>query len=579
MYDPCYPLGDITVTPILQGYSFTPASQSLTVAPGAVATQNFAATPPAMADSFEPNNTPAAAAAIPFPYSSATTPDPLLLNAVAFADTVDWFTCTPAAGTALAVVISDPTIQPYFNRYFVTVYSSSFDVLVTSAVVNGAMIMLPTGLCDGNPVYILVSMFNARNQVQSYTMQVIEISNPVKFQVAARFNGSELLPNARFVIYDQAFNRIYPIYSQEDGLTTPIYLSEGTALRIECYRYGTGHHLQTQLFTPPPGDSIIYLDVADLGDDALEPNDDPSAPLPLQSLPFTVNATLDLETDNVDIYNLDAGDGQPFKISFTSADIAQAYVNFYDSAGNYVAISDLRDDQSLYVPNDGNPGQRLEIYPNGWTSRSGSYTLQVETAPAYRISGVVQDQALNGLEGQVRVVGTDQWIWSYAGLNGGYELPLLFPPGEYTIAAFVVNYDPGINQQLVTISNADVTVDFTNFLMNSHDDFEPNDSAGTATPILLATDYACSVGGGMDFADFFGIVLSTGDRIRVTLTPEAPWQQVNISWQDNYTSYTIIGQQQPDGRVVLDYTVPQTAGYSFYVNGFAHYSVRVDKLN
>jgi hypothetical protein len=579
VYDPSYPAGDIKVTPKIQGYTFTPAFKDLTVAPGNVTTQTFTPTLPAAMDSFEPNNNTGVAHTITVPYSSGTNPDPLQLTGVGGGDGTDCFKCTPAVGTALGVVITDPGIGPNFGRYSVSVYDDTFNLISAQAVVNGAIVCVPTALCNGNVVYVIVGVDTYKNQVQTYGMQVLTVPNPVKFQAAARVNATDLLPGARFQYFDSSFNRFLPLTADATGLTAPVYLSGGDILHIDCYRYGTSHNRQTQIYTLPPSDNVLYFDVPDLGHDALEPNDDAAGPLVEQALPATINATLDYNSDYYDNYKLAPGDGKPFKVSVSNAGGCRFYYSMYDSTASYVMGGLAKDGSTFYVPNDGLSGQRLALSIDSSGTRSFGYTLNVATGDAYRITGTVKDIGAMAMDSRLTLLETGDTANSYNFSGGTYDFAKLYPPGNYTVAVFATNYDPGNNTQSCTLSNADAVVDFSNLAPMNHDALEPNDDSGSATPAALATDYTCSVGAGVDFADYFKIALSTGDRVRVKLTPQDPWQQPSLGLLDPYTVYALYGLRQPDGTVVLDYTVEENHNYVFYVNGQAHYTFRIEKLN
>jgi hypothetical protein len=578
VYDPSYPLGSIHATPSLGAYVFNPMVADLTVSAGTLATQTFTTAPPVLTDSFEPNDFDSQAHAITLPYSSALGPDPLKLTATSpIGDTTDFFTCTPPMGSAIGAYVSAPGIEPGQPLFSLTVYSDVFDQLSTMTVLNGVVAALPTALTNGNKIYIVVQPADSKNQTLAYGLSVQAIPNPVKFQLAARVTGGDLLPGAKFLLFDPTFYRFTPLTAGNDGLTPPLYLTGGFEIRAECYRYGTAHERQTLLYNVPPSDSVLYFDAPDLGNDALEPNNDGSLAYPEQALPATIDATIGQASDNGDYYQLAPGDGKPFKVSLSEAGGCEVSITMYDHNNSYVADATVADGGTAYLPNDGMSGQK--IFVGMYEDRETHYQLDITTADAYRITGTVKDVATNPLDAQVVVVETGDHATSASWDAGKYQFYGLYPPGNYTIAAFMPNYDPGANTQPVTITNADAVVDFSNLMPVNHDDFEPNDDEITATPAVLATNYVCAVGSTTDYADYFKVALAAGDRVRFKVTPQDPWMTTSTGILDAYTSFGVYGTHQPDGSTVIDYTVPENDDYVFYVTGQAHYTFRVDKLN
>jgi hypothetical protein len=280
--------------------------------------------------------------------------------------------------------------------------------------------------------------------------------------------------------------------------------------------------------------------------------------------------------DYYDCYQLEPGDGLPFRIELLEAG-ESLYVAMYDSGLGWVYGDILLPGGVLYLPNDGMPGQIIEVNAND--SSNMPYTLSITTAPAFEISGTITDTGMNPLDAQLYVQETGHTAWASVWDGGAYQFYSLLPPGDYTIAVFAAHYDPPANTQQVTISNADVIVNFNNLMAANYDNLEPNDSFMTAAPIMLNTDYSVSIGAPPDWDDYYSIALQAGDRIRISLTPSEIWVPCYLNLYDESTYDGRQGYRLPDGRVVIDYTVPEDATRIFAVGGYAHYMLRVDKLN
>jgi hypothetical protein len=336
----------------------------------------------------------------------------------------------------------------------------------------------------------------------------------------------------------------------------------------------------TRLYSVPATDDVVYFDGPDEGSDSLEPNGSLSSPVPVQTLPATINATLSALDDPFDVYPVDPGDGRPFKVSLTTPGTTRCYVGMYDSTNTIVASRVLSGPADVvYLPNDGNPGQHVAVEIADLLSTP--YTVQIANADAYHISGLVQNTTLTGLDGEVTVDSTGDKTDSNGFGGGDFHFPLLYPPGDYTIDAFAAGFDPGSNQQHVTITNADVAVNFTNFTASSHDNYEPNDTAGTAHSISVNTTYSASVDqvGTTDLKDYYSVGLTAGHSYRFEIDTDEPWETTHLTVFDPVVSNQAPGWPESLGKLVVDVTPPQSNPYVFEVTGTAYYTFKVTQTN
>ncbi len=572
-FDASYPLGDITIAPQFDDYVVAPPSASMTVVAGTPVSAVFAVTPPAVNDSFEPNNSSGSAHPITLPYDSSSSP--LQVDRLAGGDNYDYFSCTPAAGKGLFVAVTDPQIEPDQQLFSVSVYDNTFNLVGQPTVQSGAVVVVPTAATNGSIMYIGISCYDFRYAVRNYKLQA-QAYDVVKFQVAAR-QGTDLLGQARFNIYDTNFNLLCQRFGDTiTGLTAPLFVPPGLKLNVDCYRSGSSLDRQTQHYVVPASDSVLYFDTPDLGSDLLEPNNDHSKAVDLQAVPCTLAATLDDSTDTIDYYRVNKGDSRPFKITQTNPDGYPLTVDILDAAGAYITGRTTRSGEPIYFPNTGTDQFiAVSLYDHSHVS----YSLDITNADAYTLSGHVQTAALVGLDGIINLDGSPDIISSYSSQGGSFDFGELVAPGTYTLTAYAGGYASPTATRQVTITNANVVVDWTDFAVAGLDNFEPNNDMANAGTMALAADYTSTIGSGSDYEDYYKIALPAGDRVRFTLTPSQSWMQPDLYIFENLTLNLISGQRRPDGRCVIDFTVPENATYYIYVVGTAAYTVRVDKLN
>lgn len=581
VYDDALPAGAVTVAPQLAGYTFAPLSAALTLAPGPLQVAQFGFTPPAAADSFEPNNTTATATSIALPYVSAV---PLQVSGLPGGDTADYYKFSPTAGKGFVAQVSAPNVSPERGAVFATLLDHNFNNVGTMWTSPQGVAVFSNVLADGNVYYLLVTSLASANELISYSLLAAEFDGYQLQFKAAIPNPPTPLDNARFVIFAQDFNRLYTTYSGADGRTAPLIVPDGTQLRVDCYRYGMALDSTTQLVTMPPADTVVEFSAPDQGDDALEPNGDYYPTLPQQALPLSLSATISDDTDAADIYKISAGDGRPLHIVLSTASTQHFYVFLYDETQGYVGSALLRGPlDQLYLPNDGNDGQyvRVELAERG----EAHYNLAVDTADAYAISGFVQNTIAVGLTGVVTVESTHEQAISNGFGGGDFHINSLYPPGTYTLAAFVTGFGPTPDEKQVTITNADASVTFNSFMASPHDNYEPNDSAAQATAIAYSTPYTASVSSitGNDGLDYYKLAMGAGDRVRIKLTVDAPWEMPSLYLLGPYVDggwqglpATLVGTNTV---WTVDYTTPEARTAYLYVNGEAHYTLQADKLN
>jgi hypothetical protein len=595
VFDRSYPVGNVHVTPVLSNHTFAPATADLNVqANGSVSSQLFGFTAPAVADNYEPNDSAGTAYVVPaLPYNS---PVPLQLTADYGGDYSDVFKFTPPAGMGVRVNVLYAPMPGEFSSQ--SRLSLGIENSIVQSVAN--VYRTPNGLAadlteltDGNPYYVLLNAFPsvpADKETINYALQISTFPAH-RFQVGARVGGVTPVDGMKFVVYDETFGiRISSSNQTADFLTTPRYVPDGSQFRVDCYRQGTPFDGLTKLVTVN-ADTTLNFDAPSLGADSHEPNGTRLTASALGFLPATVAATYFAFDDSEDFYSFGPGDGRPFKIELLSglAPGQALTVYQYDSTGADVGSQRLTGPTaSLYMPNDGNPGQSIEISTGN--DYSFAYTLKVSNASAYRISGVVKDAAITGIDAVVCNRTTGSYAFASAAAGGAYSFTELVGSGSYDLACYALGYGPAVKEQTVSVSNMDVTADFLNFNAAVDDNYEPNDTPATAHMIALNTDYSASA-----FSmttsddDYYSIPLALGDRVRITVTPLHEWEQADVTLLDQYA----VGYQEDysarpagTGTRQIDYTADASVNYTVRVSGgigggkgAGRYTLRVQKLN
>ena len=593
VYDRSYPIGAVTATPVLPNHTFTPASADLTVTDSStVASQIFTFTPPAIADSYEPNNDLATAHAITLPYNS---PDPLQVTADYGGDYQDFFKVTPAAGLGLRATVlysalpSESTGTP---RIKISIKDHLGDDASNTFPITGGVVAEASQLTDGNPYYIVVAAnpsTPADAENISYALQASSYAAH-RFQIGARVGGVNPVDGMKFDVYDPTFTSRYQIDNNTaDYLTPARYVPSGSQFRVDCYRAGTPFDRLTQTVTVT-ADTTLNFDAPSLGPDSHEPNGTFATASPLAFLPVSVDATFSAFDDSYDYYSFGPGDGRPFKIELTNCDPGVGLnVAMFDSTSARIGNHNLiAPGTAMYMPNDGNPGQAINI--GLYNDYSFAYSIKISNADAYKISGVVKNTALAGLDGVVVNETTGTRAYSVAGSGGAYSFDELLAPGTYMLACYAIGYAPALVEQSVTISTLDATANFQTFTATVDDNYEPNNTPATAFGIAINTDYSAaadteSLG---DF-DYYQVPLSRGDQVRITVTPQNQWEKAEVVLLDQYSAGTnedIVSSTGVGGVREIDYTAPADTNYVIKVTGgygfssdAGRYTLRVQKVN
>jgi hypothetical protein len=594
LYDRSYPVGDVTVTPLLPNHTFTPAAADLTVAAsGTVANQVFSFTPPAVADSYEPNDSIGTAHDLgALPFNSAV---PLQITADGSGDYQDVYKVTPAAGLGLRVDVlytQVPGESIGSPRITLNIEDSSSHPVSTSYSTPDGLSADMTELTDGSPYYIILDAYPSYppdKAVINYGLQVQSFAAH-RFQIGARVGGVNPVDGMKFVVYDQDFASRYVATNETADFLTPArYVPDGTQLRVDCFRGGTPFDGMTQRVTVT-SDTTLQFDAANLGQDSHEPNGTFATANTLGFLPATVSATYGAFDDTDDFYAFGPGDGKPFKIELTScAPGVGLSLYLKDSAGSPIGSARLaKVGDTVYMPNDGNPHQAFDV--GTLNDYAFPYTLTISNSDAYKVSGVLKNDALTGIDGVVVNRTTGAVAIAAASSGGSYSFQFPLGPGSYDLVAYALGYAPDVQEQNVNITTADATVNFLNFTASGDDNFEPNNTAATAHPIALDTDYVASAHNiAAADVDYYSIPLTLGDQVRITATPEHEWEGVTLTLHDLYSSgynEDLVGRVTTNGTQQVDYTAVSTANYIIEVDGAgptgnnaARYALRVHKVN
>jgi hypothetical protein len=232
---------------------------------------------------------------------------------------------------------------------------------------------------------------------------------------------------------------------------------------------------------------------------------------------------------------------------------------------------------TLYLPSDGAPGQAFSIRPAS-QSLGFSYSLTVENADAYTISGTIRDTSLTPIRAQIFNAVTGDVTETAAG--GVYSFMWPAPAGDCELQAFAPGYSPAPAVSQVTGTVGSVVKDFEVFTPFDADSFEPNDFPESAPALGLDTEIFASCNRDSDQVDYYAVTLAAGDRVRCRLTPGAPWYPVQFSLNSPFDlSLNMIVGTELLGPKVVDYTAVKDGTYPIAVVGDANYGLVVEKTN
>lgn len=569
------PGSEITVTAQLQNHDVTPANRTGMLDAALPYQAAFTATLVSGGDSFETNNDFGSAYIIPaIPFDSLPG-NPLSVNYSGFADYADYYRFTPAPGAHVRIFVDFDTLGGKHYPIRAAVRDIAFNQYAHSWQTPDGLILELSEPADGGDYHLVIEADYRSNSVLDYSLRLRNYSGSA-IRFASRVLPSTLIDGSNFFVYDAAFEaRLMLNNNTPDSLTLPIYKAVGTELRVECGRYGTDHDKQTRLATHAASDQIIYFDTDDMGIDSHEPNSHPGLVLNELALPATVNASLGILDDTSDYYRVSPGNGQPFRVTVTTGASGTAfYLALLDSMGNTVTSELVRGpSRTVYLPNDGSFGQKLVF--NAAALQETAYTLEIVNAEAYAVSGLVETLGSVPLRGLMKIEGVEN---VFSSNNGSYELPFLLPAGSYQLECHVPGHIPPVVQQIVNITNADVTVDFDTFTAGPADPYEPNDSRATATPLIAGADYLAFLPVSFEY-DYFSYTPVAGDHLRFTLEPAVSWNRRSLSM----TRFSSFSEQRAapyaqGNNLVLDYIATTNQPVYIQLSGSGNYSLRVDVL-
>ncbi len=512
-YDACVPAAQMIVTPGIPSYSMLPVSRTVDLTAGSALNVNFAATLLPVQDNFEPNNDAGSAHLLAsLPYLGT---DPLSVDAGGGMDTKDYYKLTPAAGLGLRAAIDFPKDLELDNTLELELLDNTQAPIATSTVTPAGARLRMGGLTSGQPYYLRVQVGGPGGRRVPYTLKV-ETFAAHKLQLGVRLLPNTPLSSGCFIVHDATFDSYDQLpVDGSAGLTGALYYAAGEQLNIECYRYGMSIDRTTRAFSMPASDTTLYFDVPAFTADHLEPNEDLFS-APALAVPTSIDATVSALSDPVDGYRLDPDTARPFKLTLTTPTPGiGCQLVLLDEGGVVEAYATGRSGDTLYLPNNGNPGQQLQL----WQFLGDTpYTLEVATADAWVVSGTITDTLAQPV-GDATVINLttgEQW---HTDSNGKYGTRPL-PPGNYNFLVYQAGFGPNPNTAPVTVTNAAVQLNFSNLLYINGDAYEPNDDQGQAFTILPGLDYSAVIGDAQtgDHMDVYQFTVPAAGVVHLTLT-------------------------------------------------------------
>ena len=507
-----------TIVPISERYTFTPASRAHDFSTGDLDPFDFNLSAAAPSDPMEPNNDKATATPLTLPGTVQGFIGGFDLTGN---DDDDYFSFNVAEGKHVRIRVKFPELSSKDFNFSGTLYmfdAADNQLLTYDLSGLGVLDIRSNDPLSAGSYYIILSL---AGEVTPFELEAIQYD-------ARHLNASFVMDGNGLDFGKMLVQPADLVFHHElewSGGSTfySVPFLDNERLQLSYQRYGMS-------FDPPgewvefKGGDVSVAPVLSLTTDNYEPSNKFSEPYIL-SYPVDIEASLSIENDYWDYYELTGLAGTPIQISLQPADPdSKIKCELFTSGVNvvlqeYTAVGD----ETFYFvpPAPGNYTIALTAMNNETT-----YHLTInDSPPVYRISGSLD----SGNPGE-----------SYSGtfvsnLTTGHEVAVKIDSydlgyhlsGSYDIRWFISDHTvTPAGVKTVVVSNADVVQDFS-AVYNDHDNLEPNDSGGTAATVPIPFSGTASLDAHNqnlgfpdgDVRDFYKFVAPQNGEFEVKVTP------------------------------------------------------------
>ena len=557
-----------TVRPVDKYYTFTPETVAADFAAGDLISFDFNVEAAAPTDALEPNNDFASATELTLPLA-----EPVAGWIGGFDltgdDHLEYFSFTVPEGQYVMVRARFPEHTPgdfmsggELNLYDDTENNVSTDDYNAFDFHLRSRDPLPAGKYYAE-LYMEGNVMPYELEVAAYEGHYLSAYYELDGQPLRDCNFTVQLADQGYTLDDS---------SNSDGIAQfEMPLMDGERVYVHHERFGT-------MFNPDyewveiNGSDVQLTPQITLSDDELEPNDNWTTPV-IVTLPFSTQATVDLNSDSNDSYQFTiATPGTiQIKVSPQDPDVILRSTIRKQPTSSYLLQHDSHGDDAFFFRADDAGDYVLEF--RSYNTGATAYKLDIseDSTPVYLIGGTL-DTGVGGEgpSGTYLVNHTTGDVLPYTNTN--YTLGY-YPDGTYQIEWMLSNYDvTPSGPASVVINGADETVDFT-ATYTDYDAYEPNNYSSDAATITAPFSFSATTDyrdpnrtPDYDTYDYYKFVASADGLFEVIMQPQTGYPgsyRVTLT-EDNWYTEVGFGKLSPSGsRRMLRWNL--TSGKTYYV--------------